>query len=103
MRLIIEINDKIKDKIHICSGTHQILHQMPVPAQYSVDLLNHTRNNYSSQVTRLAIVKKCEDTFSRKKPYSWQIDVTEALLLGLDCVATGHCRNWCMEDIILHK
>ena len=31
--------------------------------------------------------KKFEDVFDRKKLYDWQVDVTEALLLGLDCVA----------------
>jgi ATP-dependent helicase YprA (DUF1998 family) len=66
---------------------------MPVSAQHSVDILKNaqelasTQDNYNSQVTRLAIVKRCEDAFGGNKPYDWQIDVTEALLLGLDCVA----------------
>lgn len=59
----------------------------------SADVLKNAReiasttDNYSSQVTREAIVKRCEEAFSGNKPYDWQIDVTEALLLGLDCVA----------------
>lgn len=66
---------------------------MLVSAQHSVDILKnarelaYTQDNYNSQVTRLDIVKRCEDAFSGNKPYDWQIDVTEALLLGLDCVA----------------
>jgi superfamily II DNA/RNA helicase len=44
-------------------------------------------DNYSSQLTRQAIAKRCEEAFNGNKPYDWQIDVTEALLLGLDCVA----------------
>ena len=59
----------------------------------SVDLLDAAWKtasetaNYGSEATREAIVKKFEDVFDGKKPYDWQVDVTEALLLGLDCVA----------------
>jgi ATP-dependent helicase YprA (DUF1998 family) len=56
----------------------------------SADVLNNARetaDNYSSQVTRQAIVDRCEEAFNGNTPYDWQIDVTEALLLGLDCVA----------------
>ena len=59
----------------------------------SVELLNTARKtasetaNYSSEATREAIVKKFQDVFDGNKPYDWQVDMTEALLLGLDCVA----------------
>lgn len=59
----------------------------------SVDILYDAReaasitDNYSSEATRLAIEKRCEEAFGGNKPYDWQVDVTEALLLGLDCVA----------------
>jgi ATP-dependent helicase YprA (DUF1998 family) len=41
---------------------------------------------YDSQATRQAIENKFKEAFDGKVPYSWQIDITEALLLGLDCV-----------------
>jgi ATP-dependent helicase YprA (DUF1998 family) len=55
----------------------------------SVDALDNARkttSGYSSQITRQAIVDKCENAFGGNKPYDWQVDVTEALLLGLDCI-----------------
>lgn len=58
----------------------------------SVDVLDNARenafimDNYSSQATRQAIMKRCEEAFNRNKLYDWQVNVTEALLLGLDCV-----------------
>jgi ATP-dependent helicase YprA (DUF1998 family) len=63
-------------------------HLKPFPdvlenARKTASMIDH----YSSQLTREAIVKRCEEAFNGHKPYDWQIDVTEALLLGLDCVA----------------
>ena len=61
--------------------------------QKSIDILDNaqetasTENNYNSQATRQAIVSRCEEAFGGNKPYDWPVDITEALLLGLDCVA----------------
>jgi ATP-dependent helicase YprA (DUF1998 family) len=41
---------------------------------------------YSSVKTREDLVTSFKDAFNGLEPYSWQLDVTEALLLGLDCV-----------------
>ena len=42
--------------------------------------------NYNYPATRQSIESKFKAAFDGRAPYSWQIDVTEALLLGLDCV-----------------
>ena len=42
--------------------------------------------NYNSVATRQSIENKFKATLGGKAPYSWQIDVTEALMLGVDCV-----------------
>ncbi|KAF8237483.1 P-loop containing nucleoside triphosphate hydrolase protein, partial [Tricholoma matsutake] len=58
----------------------------------SVDMLTHAHEaalkarNYNHIVTQESIENKFKAVFDGKAPYSWQIDVTEALLLGLDCV-----------------
>src|SRR5262245_33265685 len=44
------------------------------------------RQNYNVQAMRKAIEKSFADAFDGKAPYDWQVNVTEALLLGLDCV-----------------
>jgi ATP-dependent helicase YprA (DUF1998 family) len=41
---------------------------------------------YNSQATRDSIKAKFEATFNGKSPYEWQIDATEAIILGLDCI-----------------
>jgi len=41
---------------------------------------------YSSEDTRAKIIKTFRDAFGEKDPYPWQVDVTEALLLGLDSI-----------------
>ena len=67
--------------------------QMCSQHQKSIDILDNARetasteNNYNSQATRQAIVSRCEEAFGGNKPYDWPVDITEALLLGLDCVA----------------
>ena len=61
--------------------------------QKSIDILDNARetastvNSYNTQAPREAIVSRCEEAFGGNKPYDWQVDITEALLLGLDCVA----------------
>ncbi|KAI9512673.1 P-loop containing nucleoside triphosphate hydrolase protein [Russula earlei] len=42
--------------------------------------------HYNYTTTRQSIENKFRAVFGGKPPYSWQVDVTEALLLGLDCV-----------------
>ena len=42
---------------------------------------------YCSATTRADLVTSFKAAFNRLEPYSWQLDVTEAILLGLDCVA----------------
>src|SRR5271170_429266 len=41
---------------------------------------------YDSQATRKAIKEKFGAVFNGKSPYEWQIDVTEAIILDLDCI-----------------
>ncbi|KAF8064097.1 P-loop containing nucleoside triphosphate hydrolase protein [Lyophyllum atratum] len=43
------------------------------------------KKDYSSEQTRLKLQTLFRERFG-KDPYQWQVDVTEALLLGLDCV-----------------
>ena len=42
--------------------------------------------HYDYAATRRSIENKFRAVFDGKPPYSWQTDVTEALLLGLDCI-----------------
>ena len=42
---------------------------------------------YSSTRTRESLVTSFKMAFNGLQPHSWQLDVTEALLLGLDCIA----------------
>lgn len=42
--------------------------------------------NYNSEATRNKICEAFKSAFNQVTPYDWQLDVTEALLLGLDCV-----------------
>ena len=41
---------------------------------------------YSSEITRGKITREFEERMNGLKPYDWQLDVAEALILGLDCV-----------------
>jgi ATP-dependent helicase YprA (DUF1998 family) len=41
---------------------------------------------YDYEKTRATISKKFSKAFDSKEPYTWQVDVCEAILLGLDCV-----------------
>ena len=43
-------------------------------------------HKFDSHQTRLKIIEQFEICTNGKKPYDWQLNVTEALLLGLDCV-----------------
>jgi ATP-dependent helicase YprA (DUF1998 family) len=42
---------------------------------------------YSSDKTREDLCLAFKKAFNGLKPYDWQLDVTEAILLGLDCAA----------------
>jgi ATP-dependent helicase YprA (DUF1998 family) len=42
--------------------------------------------DYSSERTREDLVTAFKRASNGLEPYDWQLDVTEALLLGLDCV-----------------
>lgn len=44
-------------------------------------------NGYNSQAVRSAIEQEFQDIFDGNRPYDWQLDVTEALILGQDCIA----------------
>jgi superfamily II DNA helicase RecQ len=41
---------------------------------------------YDYKKTRATICKKLSNAFDSKEPYTWQVDVCEAILLGLDCI-----------------
>ncbi|KAJ3553996.1 hypothetical protein NM688_g3333 [Phlebia brevispora] len=55
-------------------------------------LLKEARKNaretrgYNSEATRTALTDAFQQACNGKSPYSWQLDITEALLLGLDCL-----------------
>ena len=42
--------------------------------------------DYSSEKTCENLVTAFKKAFHGLEPYNWQLDVTEALLLGFDCV-----------------
>lgn len=42
---------------------------------------------YSSEKTRKDLVIAFKKAFNGLEPYHWQLDITEAILLGLDCIA----------------
>ena len=44
-------------------------------------------NGYDSQAVRSVIEQEFQDIFDSNRPYDWQLDVTEALILGQDCIA----------------
>ncbi|KZT04200.1 uncharacterized protein LAESUDRAFT_658275 [Laetiporus sulphureus 93-53] len=44
---------------------------------------------YSSEATRAEIVQQFRRVFDDLELYDWQVDVTEALLLGMDCTVIG--------------
>jgi ATP-dependent helicase YprA (DUF1998 family) len=58
----------------------------------SDDLLNSAHESamkscdYNYAATQHSIETKFQAVFRGKLPYSWQVDVAEALLLGLDCI-----------------
>lgn len=70
--------------------------ETPITTSCSSDLsaaiLNEARvrakkiHKFDSHQTRLKITEQFENCTNGKKPYDWQLNVTEALLLGLDCV-----------------
>jgi ATP-dependent helicase YprA (DUF1998 family) len=41
---------------------------------------------YLSENTREEIRKSFKTAFNGKDPYDWQVDICEALLLGVDCI-----------------
>ena len=71
-------------------------------AMAAVEILKAFRNiaagsqGYDSTVTNLELVEKFKLASPGKEPYPWQIDVSEALILGLDCLiiaGTGAGKN----------
>ena len=44
-------------------------------------------HGYDWVETRSTIEDKFQEIFDGKRPYDWQLDITEALLLGRDCIA----------------
>jgi len=57
------------------------------------------KNGYDSTRTRSDLKSIFRDRFG-KDPYEWQLDVTEAILLGLDSVV--HHGHWCWQDHAIH-
>lgn len=54
---------------------------------------------YDSVKMRADLCKLFSERESRFSPREWQLDVAEALLLGID---TGNCRNWFRENNSVH-
>jgi ATP-dependent helicase YprA (DUF1998 family) len=56
------------------------------------DLVKASRNaaklstGYDFEKTRATICKTFSEACGGKEPYPWQVDVCEAILLGLDCI-----------------
>ena len=62
---------------------------MPSTSEDQRNVLQAARDHssdYSSETTRKDLVTAFKKAFHGLEPYDWQLDVTEALLLGLDCV-----------------
>ena len=62
---------------------------MPSTSEDQRNVLQAARDrsrDYSSENTREDLVTAFKKAFHGLEPYDWQLDVTEALLLGLDCV-----------------
>ena len=62
---------------------------MPATSDHHSSVLQAARDssiNYSSERTREDLVTAFKKALNGLEPYLWQLDVTEALLLGLDCV-----------------
>lgn len=45
-----------------------------------------TSRQYDSAKTRTDLISEFKRVFDDKAPYDWQVDVTEAIVLGLDCI-----------------
>jgi hypothetical protein len=52
---------------------------------------------YSSAKTREDLVTSFKEAFNGLEPYTWQLDISEALLLGLDCVAIAGSQGLAPE------
>ena len=62
---------------------------MPFTSEDQRNVLQAARDHssdYSSETTRKNLVTAFKKAFHGLEPYDWQLDVTEAILLGLDCV-----------------
>ena len=62
---------------------------MPSTSEFYSSVLQAARNHsreHSSERTREDLVYAFKKAFNGLQPYDWQLDVTEAILLGLDCV-----------------
>ena len=46
----------------------------------------HSTRKYDSAQTRAALTAAFQRACPGKVPFSWQLDITEALILGLDCL-----------------
>ena len=58
----------------------------------SAAILNKAQDKvkkYDCHLTRLKITEEFEKRTNGKMPYDWQLNATEALLLGLDCVVVA--------------
>ena len=58
-------------------------------AKKSLEVLDATRKKipgYSAETIRGGIIQEFRNRLCGKSPYSWQVDITEAILLGLDSV-----------------
>ena len=62
---------------HLQSKSYRILERARAEAA--------RKNGYNSQTTRTDLQRLFREQFG-KDPYDWQLDVTEAILLGLDSV-----------------
>jgi|ERR1700722_9666157 len=60
---------------------------MPLNSRAVLETARARSGGYSSENTRAEITQKFKEAFHGRDPYDWQINLCEALLLGLDCIA----------------
>ena len=93
-------------------STHCMIPESVQPVSSTVDdVLTCAResaakkHDYNYAATRRLIENKFQAAFGGKLPYSWQVDVTEALLLSLDCVVvagTGSGKTMPFKQFVVY-
>jgi ATP-dependent helicase YprA (DUF1998 family) len=73
-------------------SAYTILWTMPPIPKHDSNILQNAwaeatiSQGYSSEETHSEITSAFKNAFDGLEPYNWQLDICEALLLGLDCI-----------------